>query len=206
VTLEVLTEVNLAAFYLSGRYYDLARRLLGIRYVREFCTESAVAGLTNLLNQISSIPEDPNNPAPTYSLLGILLSLRLLHRLYTFLQSLTPPVQEEKGSAALGSSSENIVKNGGNSAEITLDSTPISRVLATSKEENTEDPETDSHTYLDVPALDESERNSRKCALCLEERTGSTVTECGHVFCWTCIFGWGKEKVRITQSFRKASS
>ena len=31
--LNVLAEVNLAIFYLSGTYYSLAKRLLGIRYV-----------------------------------------------------------------------------------------------------------------------------------------------------------------------------
>lgn len=32
--LEVLTEINLAAFYLKGTYYDLVKRVLGIHYVR----------------------------------------------------------------------------------------------------------------------------------------------------------------------------
>lgn len=32
--LEVLAEVNLAIFYLKGIYYDLVRRVLGIKYVR----------------------------------------------------------------------------------------------------------------------------------------------------------------------------
>lgn len=34
-TLEIAGEINLALFYLRGVYYDLAKRVLGIRYVRE---------------------------------------------------------------------------------------------------------------------------------------------------------------------------
>lgn len=57
-------------------------------------------------------------------------------------------------------------------------------------------------TTIEIPRGDEEEgeaipdsiRALRKCALCLEERTASTVTECGHIFCWTCIVGWGREK------------
>lgn len=37
-----------------------------------------------------------------------------------------------------------------------------------------------------------------RCTLCMEQREPekgtSAVTECGHVFCWDCIFGWSKEK------------
>ena len=33
-TLEIAGEVNLALFYLRGVYYDLVKRILGIRYVR----------------------------------------------------------------------------------------------------------------------------------------------------------------------------
>lgn len=44
-------------------------------------------------------------------------------------------------------------------------------------------------------------REARKCTLCLEEWTDPTVTECGHVFCWSCIVGWSGEKVRFSLSF-----
>ena len=39
--------------------------------------------------------------------------------------------------------------------------------------------------------------SSFRCILCLEPIQQQTVTECGHVFCWTCISTWIQEgKVR----------
>ena len=78
-----------------------------------------------------------------------------------------------------------------------LDERPISEVI---KAQNTEDApvvpaEDDRGTALDVAYIPDDLRQSRSCTLCLEERTESCVTECGHLFCWNCIVGWGREKV-----------
>ena len=35
-TLEIAGEINLALFYLRGVYYDLVKRILGVKYVRGF--------------------------------------------------------------------------------------------------------------------------------------------------------------------------
>lgn len=192
---ELVSEINLAAFYLFGTYYDFTKRIFRIRQVFEphftFINKHSMWSS----EQITTIPEDPLNPAPTYSFLGILLALRLLHRLYSFLKTVTEPAED-----TIVSSAESEATDQSNLLQpVMLDSTSISKVSIAVKEAETStdviEPEADPHTMLNVVQVPSDERAGRKCPLCLEERTGSTSTECGHVFCWSCIVGWGREKV-----------
>lgn len=166
--LEVLSEINLAVFYLRGTYYSLAKRLLGIRY-------------------ISSTPEDPNSRPPSYSLLGVLLGVRLLYRLVTYLRTL-------RGTETTGALKGKRVAD--DTEETYVDERPVSSMLGpvTPDEEPAIPAEEDEHTALDVASIPPTQRANRSCTLCLEERTSSCATECGHLFCWSCIVGWGREK------------
>lgn len=137
--------------------------------------------------------DNPNIRPPSYSLLGILLGVRLLHRLAkfirTYLTSVAPPSRHKE-----------VEESGHSTEEVYLDEQPISKLLATSEQESDLAPraEDDERSYIDMAQVSSPIRASRQCTLCLEERTASCATECGHLFCWNCIYGWGREKVGFT--------
>lgn len=125
-------------------------------------------------------------------MLGVLIAIRLLYRLITFTRSTFAPepnlkVKEKQYNANDG-------------RETFLDDRPVSSFLGPTDPEG--EPaipaEEDVGTMLDVRAISPAVRAGRTCTLCLEERTDSASTECGHLFCWPCIVGWGREKVRAT--------
>jgi len=174
---DIATEINLAIFYLKGTYYSLIKRLIGIQH-------------------ISSIPQDPHTRPPSYSLLGIMIIVRLLHRL----------VQVYRSSRSVGSDGQQKLVSSA-SRDIFIDNRPVSSLLDQKPDEDAAKPaEEDEGTALDVTAIPEALRASRSCTLCLEERTDSCSTECGHLFCWNCIVGWGREKVLHISSSLNAKS
>lgn len=79
------------------------------------------------------------------------------------------------------------------SAETYIDDRPVSSFLGP-EGEPAKLAEDDTRTILNVVAISPAMRAGRNCTLCLEERTDSCATECGHLFCWSCIVGWGREK------------
>ncbi|KAI0735560.1 peroxisome assembly protein per8 [Earliella scabrosa] len=167
-TFEVLSEINLAIFYLRGTYYNIAKRLLGMKY-------------------ISAIPENPNARPPSYALLGILLAVRLLHRALGYLRSRSGKVDSggTKGKRIADSDDD-----------IYIDDRRVSTLLEAKNQDDAPPlpAEEDEHTVLDVSKIPPDIRAGRNCTLCLEERTASCATDCGHLFCWNCIVGWGREK------------
>lgn len=123
---------------------------------------------------------------PSYSLLGILILIRLLYRLIHYLRSRAHGTNEKsRGKRTLDES-----------REMFIDDRLVSTMLEYVDPENVpvKPAEEDGNTILDVSAIPARARASRTCTLCLEERTDSCATECGHLFCWNCIVGWGREK------------
>ncbi|KAH7104760.1 Pex12 amino terminal region-domain-containing protein [Auriculariales sp. MPI-PUGE-AT-0066] len=166
--LEIGLETNLALFYFAGTYYSLAKRVLGVRH-------------------ISSLPRDPNVQSPSYALLGVLLGIRLAYRLSTILRSVV--------ARPLGPSAKAQEKQRQDDTEVQLDGRPVVSFLAeTTSAAEERNGEVDEHSALALHVIPDATRGVRRCVLCLEERTASTATECGHLFCWTCIASWGREK------------
>lgn len=173
-TLEIAGEVNLALFYLRGVYYDLVKRVLGIRYH-------------------SSVAENPDSRPPSYSLLGVLLATRLAYRLISWLRFrriTADPSKDISGKESQTPAGLNA------SPEAFLDDRSLSSILSV-RDPESKPPipaEEDEGTILDIRAIPEEIRDSRRCTLCLEERTNGCATDCGHMFCWDCIVGWAREK------------
>lgn len=148
--------------------------------------------------QVSSIPENPNVRPPSYSLLGVLIALRLLHRLSSLFRSSSkplPPKLEPEGSLSMSKSEMTPVLR--DPALPSIDESLVTTILANPPDDSAPPvpAEEDDYTSMHFGSIPEAERARRSCSLCLEERTASTSTECGHLFCWSCIVGWAKEKV-----------
>jgi len=186
---------SLATFYFSGAYYHLSKRLLGLRYI-----------FTRRIR--------PSEQRVGYEVLGVLLVLQVavqawLHLHHTLRSSSgpspSPPVPANAASAAGGSA----VLDGGVEIALNPDAYASENVLlfesttaarhpsAASVEKATHTPVLERPRYglADAETLRWIRgRQQRKCTLCLEEMRDPSVTTCGHVFCWTCIGDWIREK------------
>ncbi|KAH6629763.1 Pex12 amino terminal region-domain-containing protein [Boeremia exigua] len=176
--------LSLATFYFSGSYYHLSKRIWGLRYIftRQVQETDARIG---------------------YEVLGVLLVLQMAVQGYLHLHS---TMTSADGSTALPVGTSAIVGGG---AEVSLDPNAYSANNALLFDASMPPPAAASdlqkwtHTPSnDKPKFDlENEETmgwigggNRKCTLCLEEMKDPSVTTCGHVFCWTCISDWAREK------------
>lgn len=199
--------LSLAAFYFTGAYYHLSKRLLNLRYI-----------FTRRL--------DPSEQRGGYEILGVLLVLQLSVQAYLHARE---TLNASSSTTTAPGTSQTL---GGNIADITagvneelsvtgiasLDPyayTTNNALLSPSGTSSPRDPASQKErieklTHTSFPTsstavaeinLEDSEQlkwiespQQRKCTLCLEPMKAPSTTTCGHVFCWTCINDWIAEK------------
>jgi peroxin-10 len=195
-----LHALTLAMFYFSGTYYEVAKRVLGLRYVFT-----------------RKVPDTPDRAG--YEVLGVLLVAQMAVQAYLHIRSTLGRISFEDGQgqqqrqwAGINPSdtvdvslSENAY-SANNELLLSSDSGGghVSRVdiAATTHTPVSQTPRYDLSNDKVMRFIAGSQQ--RKCTLCLEEFKDPAATQCGHVFCWTCIGDWVREKPECPLCRREA--
>jgi len=184
-----LYAVSLAVFYFSGAYYHIGKRLLGLRYI-----------FTRRI--------DPSEQRVGYEVLGVLLVLQLSVQAYLHVHNTVTHGSPAIANVGLAVGSTTVLDHG---VEVSLNPQDYSSNNALLFESNESTNSVDrshlqniTHTPISSqPRYDLADketmkwihgRQQRKCTLCLEPMKDPSVTTCGHIFCWTCIGDWVREK------------
>ncbi|KAF1845571.1 uncharacterized protein K460DRAFT_366436 [Cucurbitaria berberidis CBS 394.84] len=179
--------LSLATFYFSGSYYHLSKRIWGLRYIFT-----------------RHVPDSDNRAG--YEVLGVLLVLQMAVQGYLHLHNTVTSSTAAVGGGHPTSTSALV----GGGAEVSLDPNAYSAnnaLLFDAAATHPATPPSDIQKWTHTPAADKPRYElgdedtmgwigggNRKCTLCLEEMKDPSVTTCGHVFCWTCISDWAREK------------
>ncbi|KAG0650972.1 Peroxisome assembly per8 [Hyphodiscus hymeniophilus] len=188
--------LTLTIFYFSGAYYQLSKRIFGLRYI-----------FTKRV--------DPSEARVGYEVLGVLLVLQMSVQAYLHLHStINAPVSANANALAGGSA----IIDGG--VEVSLDSNAYAtnnELLLESSAPQASSTTVAKSTHTEIlpsPRYDLREnekimswikgKQQRKCTLCLEELKDPSAVLCGHVFCWACIGDWVREKPECPLCRREA--
>ena len=209
---EHLRALTLAVFYFTGAYYSLTKRILGLRYVftRRVGEDSVEGGGGGGGDRVG------------YEVLGVLLVVQMLVRGYLHVRATlaggAPAEREEEVAireragygygvdvspydSAISSNNELLSAGAGMSASGQRSPAEIAASTHTPLPKGG-GPRYDLRAESVMGWI--KGRQQRKCTLCLEELKDPAATQCGHVFCWSCIGDWVREKPECPLCRREA--
>ena len=192
--------VSLALFYFTGAYYQLSKRVWGLRYIFTWNVQATEG------------EDELNSKRGGYEVLGVLLALQLSVQAWLHFKRTVAVDNAETAEEEIEASSTKRAEIGTEASLNHQTYTPNNALLADSDEVGMREPVVRSHnsiasmTHTEAPESSvlslEDEKvmawmpssQQRKCTLCLEPMRDPSVTNCGHVFCWECIVDWCREK------------
>lgn len=159
-----LLNVHMMIFYFKGAYYDISKRVFGLRYAIGHKVE----------DEEYKFRQSSSN---SYKILGYFLLLQSIFK--------GAPVLLQQIKTLLGQTSKSL-QNIQSEKQLQKDQDEIEGVPSDSQVShiNLEDPS----QLPFIPSV------SRNCILCLNEMMDPSCPPCGHLFCWACIMNWCKER------------
>lgn len=172
--------LHMALFYFSGKYYQLSKRMLGMRYV---------------LNYIPD-PRSGSNGG-NYEYVGAAMALQLMVKYSGILKNKMEHLwKSDRGNIQNITLEEKKVL-----IEEEISKGTFTQLVKMKLNDDSDDAsvKTEEFNVTVVDLADPTQlmylpEQSRSCMLCLSLMKDPSCTTCGHLFCWGCIQNWCKER------------